>query len=248
VSKLESLKRYLKSQSISWAPDGPDGVLILRMTSRAIFPVEVHVVRDAFVVTRATFPLTVPPHRHGATAELLHRLSSGLHAGALELGFPDGAVRFRLGMPVVGLGDLPDALWASLLEICAVTLETFAPGITAVAYGDGQVEAALQLCLGESEEGEEGEEADAEPEEAPPKKRRVRVQSKGGLKRPVPGAPRYPGAPESPGELAALRARLDEMLKADAPAAKPAAARPARRKPRPAGAPTTPEAEPSLPV
>ena len=96
------------------------------------------------VIVYSICPLTIPEDRRLAVADFLTRVNYGLTLGCFELDFSDGEVRCKAVL-AIDTRPVKALLVERLIRVSGRLMETFLPGIRAVAYGTDPVEAADRL-------------------------------------------------------------------------------------------------------
>ncbi len=88
-------------------------------------------------------PVSAPPGRRMAVAELITRINCGLALGCFTLDFNDGELRFVTVVPTAGVAPTPEVL----ADLCAgheLLVEAFFPAIGQVVFSATPPQIALQ--------------------------------------------------------------------------------------------------------
>jgi hypothetical protein len=92
-------------------------------------------------------PLKVPEDRRAVMAEFLHRANYGMIIGNFEIDFSDGEVRYKTSIDVEG-GTLFFPLIKAVVYQNVLTMDRYLKGVTAVALGQVDAVAGIQMVEG----------------------------------------------------------------------------------------------------
>jgi hypothetical protein len=133
---LETLKEIFAENEWGYAEADDEPVLISELTGPlGRWTLGAQVVEEGQLVLLFCI-CGVVPHEvtRSAMAVFLTRVNYGLSLGSFELDLDDGEIRYKTPLAVVD-GRLDARLVERLIRACGRTMETFFPGIEAVAAG-----------------------------------------------------------------------------------------------------------------
>jgi hypothetical protein len=144
---LEATKEFLDAENFHHHQPQGESFLVAGAAGRngkfqVIFDADEEHIRSLKVISLC--PVTAPPERRSAVAELIQRITRGLTTGCLSMDVVDGDIRFRTN---VIFGDCEPA--AEIIEHVVfsnlIGMDHYLPLIAAVALGGISVEAAMSM-------------------------------------------------------------------------------------------------------
>lgn len=133
---LDALKEVFARNGWGYSEAAGEPVLLSELTGPlGQWTLGAQVVEDGELVLLYCICAVVPPEvTRPAMAEFLTRVNHGLSLGSFELDFDDGEIRYKTALAVAD-GRLDARIVERLIRASGRAMETFLPGIEAVAAG-----------------------------------------------------------------------------------------------------------------
>jgi hypothetical protein len=99
---------------------------------------------EALLTFLLILPVAIPAERRAAMGEFLHRLNQSIRAGAFELNYDEGEVRFALATLLAPDQTVPVEALQVWLTLAMTQVDGFSPALMKVAFGNASPAHALE--------------------------------------------------------------------------------------------------------